>query len=114
MNLNYLSPDDPASWSIAQASSLLSEGVLRSTELVQAVLDRIEQVDGDIHSYLRHDAQAAMAAGEAATRRAQQGRRIGPLDGVPFAVKDNIYTSGMATTAASRVPQRHAPALHAT
>lgn len=114
MNLNYLSPDDPAAWSIAQASGLLSEGALRSTELLQAVLARIEQVDGDIHSYLRHDAQAAMAAAEASTFRAQQGRRIGPLDGVPFAVKDNIYTAGMATTAASRVPQHHDPSLHAT
>ena len=73
MNLNYLSPDDPASWSIAQASSLLSEGVLRSTELVQAVLNRIEQVDGDIHSYLRHDAQAAMAP----PRRQLSGRSKG-------------------------------------
>ena len=114
MSLNYLSQDDPAAWSIARASNLLSTREWRSTDLVQAVLDRIQAVDGVIHSYLRHDADAAMAAAEAATRRAQQGQCIGPLDGIPFAVKDNIYTHGLATTAGSRVPQRHDPALHAT
>lgn len=114
MSLNFLSSDDPAALSIAQAGALLAGGQLRSSELVQAVLDRIQQVDGVIHSYLRHDRNAALAAAQAAEVRAGQGRRLGPLDGIPFAVKDNIYTKGLATTAASRVPQRHDPALHAT
>lgn len=114
MSLNFLSSDDPAALSIAQAGALLAGGQLRSSELVQAVLDRIQQVDGVIHSYLRHNRNAALAAAQAADVRAGQGRRLGPLDGIPFAVKDNIYTKGLATTAASRVPQRHDPALHAT
>ncbi|GAB3086173.1 amidase [Bordetella muralis] len=93
---------------------MLSSGQLRATDLLQSVLARIDEVDGVIYSYLRHDREAALAAAEAAAVRASQGRRIGPLDGIPFAVKDNIYTNGLATTGGSRVPQRHDPALHAT
>ncbi|MVW70679.1 amidase [Bordetella sp. 15P40C-2] len=114
MDLKFLSARDPASFSVAQASALIDAGELSPSDLLQAVLDRIKRVDGRIYSYLRFDEDAARDAAAAATVRCEQGKRLGPLDGIPFAVKDNIYTAGMPTTAASRVPQRHDPSLHAT
>lgn len=114
MVLNCLSSDHPASLSLAQAGAQLAARQLRATDLLAALFDRIDAVDGTIHSYLRHDQQAAMAAAEQADARAKSGQRLGALDGIPFAVKDNVYTSGLSTTGGSRVPQRHDPALHAT
>jgi len=105
---------DPADLSASAAANAIAAGALRPDDLLEAVLGRIEAVDARIHSYLREDREHARAAAQAATRRASTGQRLGPLDGIPFAVKDNIYTAGLPTTAASRVPQRHDPALHAT
>lgn len=114
MNLNCLSVQHPASWTVAYASAQLDAGHVTATDLVAAIFDRIQAVDGIIHSYLRHDQQASLAAARESDERIRQGRRKGPLDGIPFAVKDNIYTAGLTTTGGSRVPQRHDPALHAT
>lgn len=105
---------DPANLSVSAAAHAIAAGTLRPDDLLEAVFERIDAVDGRIHSYLRQDRERARAAAQAATRRALDGQRLGPLDGVPFAVKDNIYTAGLPTTAASRVPQRHDPQLHAT
>lgn len=105
---------DPADLSASAAAHAIAAGTLRPDELLEAVLERIDAVDARIHSYLRQDREQARAAAQAATRRASAGQRLGPLDGIPFAVKDNIYTAGLPTTAASRVPQRHDPSLHAT
>lgn len=105
---------DPASLSVTEASRRIDEGRLTPTRLLEAVLDRIDRVDGIIHSYLRLDRDAARATASAADRRAARRQRLSALDGIPFAVKDNIYTRGMQTTAASQVPQAHDPDLNAT
>ncbi|CAM3697565.1 amidase [Bordetella tumulicola] len=114
MSLNSLPSTDLAALSIAEASRGIASGDWRPTDLLQAIFDRLDAVDGVIHSYLRTDREAALAAAGQADLRAEQGTRLGALDGIPFAVKDNIYTSGLATTGGSRVPQHHDPALHAT
>ncbi|WP_176084720.1 amidase [Martelella sp. HB161492] len=105
---------DLAGLTVAEGSRRIATGDISPSALLDAILARIDAVDGVIHSYLRMDREAAAKAAEAATGRAQAGRRLGPLDGIPFAVKDNIYTSGLPTTGGSRVPQRHDPATHAT
>ncbi|MDQ1184548.1 amidase [Agrobacterium larrymoorei] len=104
----------PASLSVADASRQIDAGLLSPVTLLEAVLARIDNLDPIIHSYLRHDRAAARQAAQAAAERAGRKRRLGPLDGIPFAVKDNIYTRGLETTAGSRVPQKHDPSINAT
>lgn len=104
---------DPASLSVTEAHRLLCDGSLQAEALLEAVIARILALDPVIHSYLRHDFAGARAAAVASAARYRAGQPLGPLDGIPFGVKDNIYTRGLATTAGSAVPQRHDPELHA-
>jgi amidase len=74
----------------------------RSAELTHACLDRIAAFDGRVNAVLALDPAAAGAALAADARRAA-GAELGPLDGIPVLVKDNIDTAGLASTAGSRV-----------
>ena len=63
---------------------------------------------------LRLDEHGALAAAEASDARRKQGNPLGPLDGVPVAVKDIFLTEGVETTCASRVLQGFRPPYDAT
>lgn len=107
-------PADLMGLSTTEASASIDAGTLTPSDLFHALRERIENQEPTIHAYLRYDLKAAEALAQQATDRARNGRRLSPLDGLPFGVKDNIYTARFATTAASAVPQTHDPALNAT
>jgi len=69
-----------------------------STELVHALLDRIDEVDPRVRAMREVLAEEALRAAADADRRLAEGAPTGPLDGVPFTVKDNIDVAGSATT----------------
>ncbi len=103
-----------AGLSVAEAGRQIGSGEITPSALLEAVFARIDAVDGVIYSYLRMDRDAARENAVASDERAASGTLLGPLDGIPFAVKDNIYTAGMETTGGSRVPQSHDPDMTAT
>lgn len=106
--------DDLADLSVAEASRRIAAGEITPCDLLDAIFARIDAVDHIVCSYLRMDREAARHAARAASERAAAHQRLGALDGIPFAVKDNIYTSGLPTTGGSRVPQSHDPDVTAT
>ncbi|HEX4723538.1 MAG TPA: amidase [Pseudonocardiaceae bacterium] len=79
----------------------LDAGVLSAVELAEAYLERIRTVDPKLRSVLFVDPNALVAAA-ASDRRRAAGQRIGPLDGIPVLIKDNIDTADLPTTAGSR------------
>lgn len=81
----------------------LASGEASSTELVEASLRRIEQFDADIGAFLRVTADSAQSI--AKEKRAPQT----PLDGIPYALKDNLCTEGVETTCASRILAGYVP-----
>jgi len=89
--------------SVTQASELLQARKVSPVELTDALLAQIERVDGKIKSYLLVDADGARAKAKAAEAEIMAGRRRGPLHGIPYGVKDTIYTKGLRTCANSRV-----------
>jgi aspartyl-tRNA(Asn)/glutamyl-tRNA(Gln) amidotransferase subunit A len=93
---------------IAELATRLEEGELSPREAVQGYLERIEELDGDVNSYISVRAEEALAEADALVR--QTGRR-GPLWGVPVAVKDVIDVAGTVTTAHSFVLEDAAPAV---
>ncbi len=86
-----------------QAGVLLGKGEISSVELTQAVLTRIERLNGAIRAYLHVIADLALAAAARADRRRRQGQEDAPLLGVPVAIKDVICVPGAPTTCGSRI-----------
>ena len=72
-------------------------GELSSRELVQASLDRIEALDGELNAFVEVDAERALAAADAI-----EPGDTRPFAGVPIAIKDLIDMAGAPTTFASR------------
>ncbi len=83
-------------------------------EVVEEHLARIAAGDGEIHAFLHVDADGALAAADAVDARLARGEEPGPLAGVPVALKDNLCTRGVPTTAGSRILEGWRPPYDAT
>jgi len=81
----------------------IAAGQIRSVEATRTILERIERVDPTIGAYLSVFPDRAIRAAEAVDRRIAAGERVGPLAGVPVAVKDVMCTSFGTTTCGSRI-----------
>lgn len=106
-------PADPTRASAAELAAALAAGEVSSVEVTRAHLDRIAAVDGRVHAFL-HVSDAALVAAGAADARRRDGAALGPLDGVPVAIKDVLCTAGMPSTAGSRILEGWVPPYDAT
>ncbi|GAA1348771.1 amidase family protein [Saccharothrix algeriensis] len=79
----------------------MAAGTLTSVELTRAYLDRIATVDRQVRSVLVVDPTALEQAARS-DRRHALGRALGPMDGIPVLIKDNIDTRDLGATAGSR------------
>ena len=86
---------------IRQAAKALRDGTLTSVALTAAVLRRIEQTEPTLNAYITVTADIAREQAAAADAELQAGRERGPLQGIPFALKDLYDTAGIPTTAGS-------------
>lgn len=71
-----------------------ADGRVTPMQAVESMLSRIDALNPVLNAYTALN-DAAMAEAEAATSRWQTGTTIGPLDGVPLIIKDNLVTAGM-------------------
>jgi aspartyl-tRNA(Asn)/glutamyl-tRNA(Gln) amidotransferase subunit A len=96
---------DPTLLTVAEAGRAIAEGRHSPIALSEAYLERIDALDGELHSYVTvlHD------AARAAAREIAAGRSRGPLHGIPIGLKDIYKTSGIRTTAGSRRYEHHVP-----
>ncbi|MBB1197148.1 MULTISPECIES: Asp-tRNA(Asn)/Glu-tRNA(Gln) amidotransferase subunit GatA [Curtobacterium] len=105
--------DDITKLSAAALADALVARDVSSVEATQAHLDRIAAVDGDVHAFL-HVNQNALAVAKSIDSRRAAGDDLGPLAGVPIAVKDVLCTQDMPTTAGSRILEGWVPPYDAT
>ena len=99
--------------SIHEAHRWLSRREISSIELTQACLERIEQVERRVRSFITITAELALRQAEQADDRIRAGN-IGPLTGIPVQIKDLICTEGVPTTCASRMLEHFLPVYDAT
>ena len=89
-------------------------GEATPTAAAEAYLARVEALDGYVKAYLTVTRDTALAQAAEADARYRAGRPLGPLDGVPIALKDVMCTAGIRTTAGSRILESYVPPYDAT
>jgi len=94
---------------ILEASGLLRRKQISSVELVTAALTRIEQLQPRLNSFLTVTAEAALERARQADAELAAGIDLGPLHGLPVAVKDVFSTRGVRTTCGSLLFAEHVP-----
>ncbi|CAN5490921.1 Asp-tRNA(Asn)/Glu-tRNA(Gln) amidotransferase subunit GatA [Microbacterium sp.] len=99
--------------SAADLAAKLASGEVSSVEATQAHLDRIAAVDADIHAFLHVSDHALDIAADIDRRRAA-GEELGPVAGVPLAIKDVLVTTDMPSTSGSRILENYMSPFDAT
>ncbi len=94
---------NPLARSATDLTAAVRGGELTATECVTAFLDRIAAVDGQVNAFLAVDRDRALAQAAAIDDRQRAGRPLGPLAGLPVAVKDALCTTDLPTTCASKM-----------
>ncbi|MEV4765248.1 Asp-tRNA(Asn)/Glu-tRNA(Gln) amidotransferase subunit GatA [Micromonospora chokoriensis] len=97
-----------------EIASLVAGGETSAVEVTRAHLDRIAAVDDRVHAFLHVDTDGALAAARAVDERRAAGEELGPLAGVPVAVKDVLATRGVPTTVGSKILEGWRPPYDAT
>jgi aspartyl-tRNA(Asn)/glutamyl-tRNA(Gln) amidotransferase subunit A len=90
----------------------VNAGEISAREVAQAVLERIDAVDGKLNAFLSRDPEWVLARAEEIDRSVKESAL--PLAGVPIAIKDNICTDHLPTTCGSRMLQHYHSPYNAT
>lgn len=88
---------------LAELARALADGHIRSTDITLRCLERIAQLNANLGAFLYIDHEGALIQATASDARRKAGTPLGPLDGIPIAVKDLLLTEGLPTTAGSKI-----------
>jgi aspartyl-tRNA(Asn)/glutamyl-tRNA(Gln) amidotransferase subunit A len=104
----------PADLTATELATRIAARELSAAEVCQAALDRIAQHDPDLHAFHTVAGKRALDSAKLLDAAQASGSVLGPLHGVPIALKDNLSTRGLATTASSRILDGWVPPYSAT
>src|ERR1700694_3559658 len=96
-------PPDPPARSAQKLAEAIAARRLSPVDVVAAFLDRIAAQDAKLHAFVEVYTDEARLAAEAADKAIRAGHAVGPLHGVPIALKDLIDLEGRLTTGGSAV-----------
>lgn len=99
---------------VAEAARKIRSGETSSIELVEAALENAARTEAQIHAYLNIDTEKARETAAQADADIADGIDRGPLHGIPIALKDNLCTRGLETTAGSQILAGYVPPYDAT
>ena len=92
----------------------ISAGETTAVAVAEATIERIQREDAELGAFLLTTGEEALAAAASVDDKLQRGEKLGPLAGVPIAVKDNLCTRGIPTTAGSKILEGWCPPYNAT
>ena len=98
----------------AETAARIASGELTAEAVAEAHLARIDAVDEKVHAFLHVDRAGALAQARAVDAQRERGEPLGPLAGVPVALKDLFTTEGVPTTVGSRILEGWIPPYDAT
>lgn len=98
----------------AETAAAVASGEASAVEVAQAHLDRIGAIDEKVHAFLHVDTEGALDAARTVDDRRAKGEKLGPLAGVPLALKDIFTTKGIPTTVGSKILEGWIPPYDAT
>ncbi|GLW56480.1 Asp-tRNA(Asn)/Glu-tRNA(Gln) amidotransferase subunit GatA [Kitasatospora phosalacinea] len=101
-------------YTAAETATAIAKGEVTAVEVAQAHLDRIDAVDKKVNAFLHVDREGALAAARAVDAKRASGAELGPLAGVPLALKDVFTTEGIPTTCGSKILEGWVPPYDAT
>jgi len=94
----------PTEWlSVTETAQKIASGEVTAARVVENYLARIANVDRELNAYLTVTSDEARKAATEIDRKRAANQPLGPLGGVPIALKDNLVTKGTATTAGSKI-----------
>jgi aspartyl-tRNA(Asn)/glutamyl-tRNA(Gln) amidotransferase subunit A len=102
-------PEDTVWWTVSESADAIRNRTVTSTQLTQALLDRVAIYNPKLNAYITVMRDNALAQAKQLDFEQRSGKLRGPLHGVPIALKDNIDTAGTRTTAASKVFENRVP-----
>ena len=99
---------------VAALQSVLDKGEASAVEVTRAHLERITAEDSRIGAYLYVDSENALRTAEGVDQARTRGEELGPLAGIPLALKDVVVTEGVPTTSGSKILEGWHPPYDAT
>ena len=109
-----MNPDELCFLTAVETGNLLQQKKLSPVELVEVHLQRIETLEPSLNSFITILPDEARAEARRAEEAIQKGAYLGPLHGIPFAVKDVIDTAGIRTTLGCKVYDGRLPSEDST
>ena len=100
--------------SVAQLSELIKNRTVSPVEAVEAYLDRIDSLNSKLYAYLTVCRDEALQAARESDQALDRGEYLGPLHGIPVAVKDQLNTAGIRTTSGTPIFDDFVPEEDAT
>jgi aspartyl-tRNA(Asn)/glutamyl-tRNA(Gln) amidotransferase subunit A len=98
----------------AQLSESMAKKEVSAREVTQAHLDQITKVDKAVNAFLYVDTEGALAQADQVDAARAKGENLGPLAGVPLALKDILVQEGIPTTCGSKILEGWRPPYSAT
>ncbi|XP_042872095.1 glutamyl-tRNA(Gln) amidotransferase subunit A, mitochondrial-like [Penaeus japonicus] len=99
--------------SVKDVLACLRQGSVSAVELAEAALQQQETM-ARLNAFISRTAESALKAAEKSQKRLEKKENVGPLEGLPVAVKDNFCTAGIPTTCGSKMLQNYVPPYSAT
>ncbi|MBK6690850.1 MAG: Asp-tRNA(Asn)/Glu-tRNA(Gln) amidotransferase subunit GatA [Myxococcales bacterium] len=103
----------PSTWTVSEIAARVRTGEVSAVSVAEDVLGRIAKLDGELGSFL-HVNDKLVDEARAIDAARSRGEPLGPLAGVPIAIKDALATRGAPTTCASKVLAGYMPPYDAT